>query len=149
VEIERDEEALSRLGRRNEAKDRSALQWVLIIAAGALLANAISTLAAYAWMRWELQQAFAALEVVSQEARADLAATAVRMQVDAEARRREQAALAEQRRLANERYQASIESAQRTCDYWRRQANVENTTQNRAMRDQACALVQKIAASRR
>ncbi|HEX5513372.1 MAG TPA: hypothetical protein VFY81_03190 [Gammaproteobacteria bacterium] len=141
MDIEPNPEALHHLarGRRETSRGRPAWQWVLIIAAGVLLANGLTALATRAYLMWELQQLSVALDEQSRQWRlqneaAQREARAERVKREAELQRQ----MVEQRR-AQQRQAAVQQQLRETCDYWQRQVMQQNSDYNRSMRDSACS----------
>lgn len=132
LEIEPNIDALERVGRSRPRSVRPAWQWVLIIAAGVLLANALTALGARLYLEWEMRQLAAAMEVRAEEASARTAAAL-----------REQQAANEQRRLAAERHKAALRQTKETCDFWRGEVAAQDTRYNRSMQQSACTLYQQ------
>lgn len=147
LDIEPNYDALARLELKRPKPQRSALQLILIIAAGVLLANAVTGFAAFAYISWEAERTAAELNAMSERWRLEAAEQQLRHERESEARSAQQAVESARHQRARAKHQAAIDSAQRTCTFWSQQVSKENSASNRSMRDHACAHVRELRMS--
>ena len=112
----------------HQNEERSGLWWVTVIMIGVLFGNLLSFGAYQLYVKWELQQLAIALKKEATEFSARSKAEMEQMAKQNEAARRER-----------EKQQAVRSKLLQTCNLWRQQVAKENTAQNRAYRDAACA----------
>lgn len=145
MNIEPDYAALRRLMQeRGPARPRPAWQWILIIAAGTLLANAVSAGVLAAYVAWETQK----LAIEAQHAADRLERQTQQLRERGEATRAAQLAQqralnAEQQRLRQQK-DAAIRQATETCTYWQQQLRKQASQYHRAMQDSACRRVRTL-----
>jgi hypothetical protein len=112
----------------SQREERSGLWWVTVIMIGVLFGNLLSFGAYQLYVKWELQQLAIALKKEAAEFSATSKAEMEQLAKQHEATRRER-----------EKQQAMQSKLLQTCNFWRQQVAKENTAQNRAYRDAACA----------
>ncbi len=127
MELEPDTYRLSQLS-SNRKEDRSGVWWVTVIVVGVFLGNLLSFGAYQLYVRWQLQQLVISLKT-------DAAEYAEKTKVEMERVAKKNEALRKEREK-----QTSVNAQLlQTCEFWRQQVARENTSQNRAYRDAACA----------
>ena len=116
---------------------RPAFTWILIIAFGVFLGNVATGITVMAYFSWQTQQAAAALEK-----------SMVQMRLETEQLRKRRLEVerenARQRAIAEQKRRDAIRQATESCNYWNYQLRVENTGQNRFLREQACSRIRSL-----
>ncbi len=128
MEIEPNFDRLSDL--KTNTKERSGLWWVIVVAIGVLVGNALSFGAQELYTRWQIKEFMVTVDaMLDKQYERSLEQKKLQMEQN----------VAQRKAIKRER---SINSQlQKTCMFWREQVRKENTSQNRAYRDTACARV--------
>jgi hypothetical protein len=111
-----------------QREERSAAWWIAVIIVGVLIGNVLSYGAYKLYIRWEMHQ----IALAAEEA---MRVQTARIKAQSEQMAKENAARAKER----QRQLAVNQQLRQTCEYWKEQLRQENTSQNRAYRDAACA----------
>jgi hypothetical protein len=127
MDLDSDQYKLSQFSDRKQI-ERTGLWWVTTIVIGVFLGNLMSFGAYQLYLKWELQQLAIALHDDTEAQFEHLKSEARRKAEINEALRKEQ----ESRNAVNSKLA-------QTCQFWTNQVAKENTAQNRAYRDTACA----------
>lgn len=127
MDLEPDNYRLAQLS-SYQREERSGLWWVTVIMIGVLLGNLLSFGAYQLYVKWELQQ----LAITLKKEAAELSERS-KVEMEQSAKQNEAA------RREREKQQAVQAKLLQTCNFWRQQVGKENTAQNRAYRDAACA----------
>ena len=127
MELEPDNYRLARLS-SYQREERSGLWWVTVIMIGVLFGNLLSFGAYQLYVKWELHQLAISLKKEAAE-------LSERSKAEMDQLAKQNAAAQRER----EKQQAVQSKLLQTCNFWRQQVAKENTSQNRAYRDAACA----------
>lgn len=116
----------------------SYMAWFFVVAMGVFVGNVGLFAVQKAVDYWELQQFTQALSVSTQNMKAEAEARRKSTEAKIATQRKQQAELARQRQIVNERNQNAIRITRENCNFWIQQVSKENTSLNRMYRDSAC-----------